>query len=168
MAGESVSRRAQVRRVRAANVAGGRPHTVKVKLSDAERTALAERAAAADVTIQRLLVETTLGGGSAEPGRAAAALRLLDFESQIARVGANVNQLTRYSHQDRRMAEHLDVALHAFVRACLAVENTARWVQGLPPAVTGVTLDGMDLAVDVPEDIDAGGADSWAALVDPE
>lgn len=161
MAGESGSTAAQARRVRAANVAGGRPHTVKVKLSDEERAALEELAGAADVTIQRLLVETTLGEQGAESGRAAAVLAVLELDDQVRRVGNNLNQLVRYMHQERELAEDLGAALAAVTRASLSLDALARWVMGKAPAVP------LEAApeVELPPDAD-GDVDSWATRLD--
>ncbi|NEW42515.1 plasmid mobilization protein [Nocardia cyriacigeorgica] len=148
MAGESTERRARARRERQANVVGGRPHTVKVKLTDAEQEALKARAAEVGVSVPRLLVESTLEAGQVEVGRAHAALQLLELDHQIRRIGANVNQLTRWAHQNREVADGTVDALHAVVRACLSVDATARWVMGAAPAVTSVSVDvGEDLPV---------------------
>ncbi|WP_425296021.1 plasmid mobilization protein [Nocardia cyriacigeorgica] len=155
MAGESTERRARARRERQANVAGGRPHTVKVKLTDAEQSELKSRAEQAGVSVPRLLVESTLESGQVEAGRAHAALQLLELDNQIRRIGANVNQLTRYAHQNREIAEGTVDALHAVVRACLSVDATARWVMGEAPAVTSVSVD---------VDADLPVRDEWADL----
>ena len=159
MAGESPNRRAGVRRQRQANVPGGRPHKHIVKLSDVEHDDLTQRAAEAGVSVPRLLVESVQDSGRVEAGRAHAALRLLELDDQIRRVGNNLNQLVRYTHQNRELPEHLEDALRAVVRACLSVDATARWVMGKPPAVTEVSIDPViDLAVD----------EEWAASVDGE
>ncbi|WP_405140421.1 plasmid mobilization protein [Nocardia sp. NBC_01388] len=164
MAGESPNRRSQVRRSRAANVAGGRPHRHVVKLSDAEDAALKARAEAANVSVPRLLVETTLGEAGAESGRAAAVGAVLELDDQVRRIGANLNQLTRYAHQEKDIPEHLESALRAVTRACLSLDATARWVMGKAPAVSGVSITEEDLAVDMP-DLDGG---EWAVALDPD
>lgn len=136
MAGESQSRRAQLDRSRAKNVPGGRPHRRVLKLSDAEETKLSALAeAAGGITVQRLLVETTLARESPEFGRADAVRALLELDTEIRRLGNNVNQMARYAHQERELPENIDAALRAVVRASLAVDATARWVMGLAPAV---------------------------------
>lgn len=148
MAGESPNRRAQVRRVRAANVPGGRPHRCVVKLSDEEHADLTARAAAADMTVPRLLVESTLDAPSAEAGRAQAVMALLELDDQIRRIGNNLNQLVRHAHQQQEIPERLEDALRAVTRACLSVDATARWVRGLAPAVSEVSIAEEDLDVD--------------------
>lgn len=164
MAGESPDRRAGVRRQRQANVPGGRPHKHIVKLSDAEHEDLTRRALEAGVSVPRLLVESARDSGKVEAGRAFAAMQLLEFDDQIRRIGANVNQQTRHLHQvggelaPDLVAAHIE-ALHAVVRACLSVDATARWVMGKTPAVTekSVSVE-VDLAV----------SEEWAAAVDGE
>jgi hypothetical protein len=164
MAGESPNRRAGVRRERQANVPGGRPHRHIVKLSDAEHEDLTRRAAEAGVSVPRLLVESAADSGKVEAGRAFAALQLLEFDDQIRRIGANVNQQTRHMHQVRGelapdlVAAHIE-ALHAVVRACLSVDATARWVIGKGPAVT-------EKSVSVEQDLPV--SEEWAAAVDGE
>ncbi|MFB7837839.1 MobC family plasmid mobilization relaxosome protein [Nocardia brasiliensis] len=158
MAGVSPDRRAGARRERQANVPGGRPHRHIVKLADAEHDDLTRRAAEAGVSVPRLLVESATNSNRVEAGRAHAAMRLLELDDQIRRIGNNLNQLTRLAHQQRAIPEHLDDALHAVVRACLSVDATARWVMGLAPAVSATSIEAeVDLAVD----------EEWAGALDP-
>ncbi len=123
-----------------------------VKLTPEEDAVLSARAEEVGVTVARLMVETTLAGDQVESGRAYAALRLLDLEDQIRRIGTNVNQQTRHLHQVRGdLAEDLVLAhadaLRAVTRACLSVDATARWVMGKTPAVDPGVVDVEDLAV---------------------
>jgi len=106
-----------------------------VKLSDEEFEDLTARAAEAGMTVPRLLVETTLGKSVPESGRAGAVAAVLELEGEVRRVGANLNQLTRYSHQDRELAEGIVWAAAAGERACLALDAVARRVVGRAPAV---------------------------------
>lgn len=160
VAGESAKSRARVRRVRAANVAGGRPHRHVVKLSDAEQELLTARAEAVGVSVPRLLVETTLEAGRGEVGRAHAAAALLELDTLIRRLGNNVNQLTRYAHQERELPEGVAAALVAVTRASLSVDATARWVMGLAPAVGESSIPA---APEVPE---SGEDEEWLADLD--
>ncbi|XOZ88393.1 plasmid mobilization relaxosome protein MobC [Nocardia testacea] len=128
-----------------------------MKLSDAEEVLLAQRAEEAGVSVSRLLVESALGSGQVEAGRAHAAMQLLKLDHQIRRIGANLNQLVRHAHQNREIAEGTEYALHAVIRACLNVDATARWVMGKALAVSEISVDPeVDLAVD----------EEWAAAVD--
>ncbi|WP_405183719.1 MobC family plasmid mobilization relaxosome protein (plasmid) [Nocardia sp. NBC_01377] len=159
MAGESTNQRARTRRKRQANIADGRRHRHVVKLSDAEEEDLTRRAEEAGVSVARLLVESAQDSGRVEAGRAHAAMQLLELDTELRRIGSNLNQLVRYAHQQREIPEHLGDALHAVTRACLSVDATARWVMGLTPAVTAKSVDpAVDLLVD----------EEWAAAVDPD
>ncbi|MEV6562962.1 hypothetical protein AB0M22_45095 [Nocardia sp. NPDC051756] len=160
MAAESPNRRAHAKRVRAANVAGGRPHRHVVKLSDAEHAELTAQAEAAGVSVPRLLVESASDSNRVEAGRAHAVQRLLELDDQVRGAMNNLNQLTRYAHQNREVAEGTVAALVAATRAALALDATARWVMGLAPAVTevSVSVSAQDLVVD----------EEWASRIDPD
>lgn len=159
VAGESENRRARARRERQANVPGGRPHRHSVKLSDAEQATLTARAEEAGMTVPRLLVETTLDGESAEAGRAAAVLAVLELDEQVRRIGNNLNQLTRYAHEERELPEGLEHALRSVARACLSLDATARWVMGMAPAVDPEVVDvsGIDVG-------ELDGGNEWAEV----
>jgi hypothetical protein len=130
-----------------------------VKLSDEEHAALAVRAESAGMTVPRLLVESALESVRVETGRAHAALQVRDLEVQVLRIGNNVNQLTRYAHQNKEIAEGTDYALRAVVRACLSLDALARWVMGKAPAMSEISVSPeVDLAVD----------EEWAAAIDGE
>jgi hypothetical protein len=159
MAGASANRRAGARRERQANVAGGREHSTLVRMSAEEKTALKQRAAEAGVSVPRLMVESALSASSPETGRAHAALQLMELEHQLRRVGNNLNQLVRHAHQNSEIAEGTDMALRSVVRACLSIDETARWVMGKAPAMSEISVTPeVDLAVD----------EAWAAAVDGE
>ncbi|WP_280219260.1 plasmid mobilization protein [Nocardia neocaledoniensis] len=161
MAGASTNRRAESKRERQKNVAGGRQHRTVVKLSDDEHATLTELAQAARMTVPRLLVETARGTAAAEAGRVEAVRALLDLDNQVRAVGNNLNQLTRYSHQDKELAEGLEYAIAAAMRACLQIDATARWVMGKAPAVSAESLAGTLLA----DDVDTS---EWADSIDPD
>jgi hypothetical protein len=135
--------------VRQANVPGGRPHKHVVKLSEREHDELRQRADAAGVSIPRLLVESALSTDGTVSDRAHTALRLLELDDRIRRIGADLNQLTRAADQDSEIAAGTQAALRAVVRACLSVDATARWVMGMTAAVSEISIDAaVDLAVD--------------------
>ena len=101
------------------------------------------------MTVPRLLVETALESAQTEIGRAHAVLQLLDLENQIRRVGNNLNQLVRHAHQNEEIAEGTDMALRSVVRACLSLDEAARWVMGKAPAMSEISVSPeVDLAVD--------------------
>lgn len=169
MAGESPDFRARARRARQANVAGGRQHRCVVKLTDAEHEDLTRLASAAGMTVPRLLVETTLEREGTDAGQVAvlreALLAFADLDTELRRVGNNLNQLTRYSHQDKEFAEGVEYALGAVVRVCLHLDEAARSLVGKAPAVSAVSMPDIDEPVQAPTtDGDGGG---WADAVDP-
>ncbi len=158
MAGESPDLRARARRARQANVAGGRTRRCVVKLTDAEHEDLTAMAEAVGMTVPRLLVESTLEREGADVREAL--LAFADLDTELRRVGNNLNQLTRYSHQDKDLAEGLEFALGAVVRVCLQLDEAARAMVGKGPAVTELSLPEVDRTVE------AGGT-GWADAVDP-
>lgn len=153
MAGESRSRRASAKRMRQSNVDGGRPHRIKVSLTDAEYAEFTDAATKAGMTLPRLLVESAKSEGRVEAGRAHAVMGLLEVDEQVRRERNNLNQLVRYTHQhkdapafpEELVARLLD-ALYASTRASIGLETAARWVMGLGPATT-------DTSIDVDEDL---------------
>lgn len=164
MAGESPDFRARARRARQANVAGGRTRRCVVKLTDAEHEDLTAMASAVGMTVPRLLVESTLEREGVEGGAVAAVrealLAFADLDVELRRVGNNLNQLTRYSHQDKDFAEGLEFALGAVVRVCLHLDEAARAMVGKGPAVTELSLPEVDRPVE-------DGGIGWADAVDP-
>ncbi len=152
-------------------------------MSEDEHARLTARADELGISVQRLLVETAMASlpaegaapgspgpartSSTEPGRAYAALQLLDFDGQLRRIGNNLNQLTRWSHQHEELAEGLGIALAAVVQASLSVDATARWVMGLGPAVALPDREGGEVPVlDVDEE--AALASEWALADDAD
>lgn len=185
MAGESSDLRAQARRRRQANVAGGRPHKPRVPMKEDEYRRLTARADELGISVQRLLVDTAMAAlpaedsaegssapvpvrvAAADPGRAYAALQLLDFDGQLRRIGNNLNQLTRWSHQHEELAEGLGIALSAVVQASLSVDATARWVMGLGPAVP-LPDPGAEVVPVLDVDEEAALASEWAMSDDAD
>ncbi|MBH0780360.1 plasmid mobilization protein [Nocardia bovistercoris] len=171
MAGESPDLRARVRRARQANVAGGRTRRCVVKLTEDEHEDLTAMAAAVGMTVPRLLVESTFEREGVEGGPGAVAavrealLAFADLDTELRRVGNNLNQLTRYSHQERDFAEGVEVALGAVVRVCLHLDEVARAMVGKGPAVTELSMPDVDHPVQAAGDGDVGGG--WADAVDP-
>lgn len=169
MAGESPNLRARARRSRQANVAGGRTRRCVVKLTEAEYEDLTAMAAEVGMSVPRLLVESTFEREGVEGGPGAVAavrealLAFADLDTELRRVGNNLNQLTRYSHQDKDFAEGLEFALGAVVRVCLHLDEAARAMVGKARAVTEVSMP------DVDRPVESGGAGDggWADAVDP-
>ena len=83
----------QLKRRRRANVPGGRPksHVVRVSLEEEARLVVM---AAGEVTIPRLLVETTLANGQETPTELRAAIaELLRMRRELTGMATNINQI---------------------------------------------------------------------------
>ncbi|MGV9408331.1 hypothetical protein ACWDOP_00335 [Nocardia sp. NPDC003693] len=135
-----------------------------LKLSDAEEAELSARAAAAGgISIQRLLVERELERAAPARGDADTARELMDLQTQVLRAWNNLNQLTRYAHQQRELPERIEEAVRAATRAAVMTETAARWVMGLGPVVAEAALPPAVEVDEGPEDwledLDAGPGD---------
>ncbi|MGQ0846547.1 MAG: plasmid mobilization relaxosome protein MobC [Sporichthyaceae bacterium] len=99
-------------------------------MTAAEQERLAALAAAADVSVPRLLVESALAGGpESAAARAATSAELVALGRALGRVGVNVNQIAKASHATGEVPETTADTLAA-IR-----EVTARLT---------VVLDGID------------------------
>jgi hypothetical protein len=119
-------------RARRANVEGARPGRIVVKTTPAEELRLRTLAAAAGVSVQRLLVETTFAAHA--PGATATALTMTERRQaaaelfQISRllgtVANNVNQMARATNATGEVQEDM-VATLAYLRTVLGprIEN---------------------------------------------
>lgn len=74
-------------------VAGGRPHRIVLRLSDAEHALLQSRADAAEVTVQRLVVDAASGDPSSL--RRLMAGELMGCRRLLTNATGNVNQIAR-------------------------------------------------------------------------
>lgn len=125
---------------------GGRPHQLKLKLSDVELAEFQTAAEAANLTVQRYIVETVLAAGPEvrRPllGRQQRALLATFMASRRILAGAanNLNQVTRWSHAHEEAAEGIDAAIAAVdaatgrlgldvdaLAAALDVDETGEW-----------------------------------------
>lgn len=78
---------------------GGRPHEIKVRLSDEEHEVAAARAAEADVTLARMFREAGLAGDAQTASeRRAIAFELIGVRALLGAVSRNLNQLTTVAH----------------------------------------------------------------------
>lgn len=108
-------------RKRQANIGGGRKHPVQLKLSLVEKTALKVHADELGVSIQRLLVESTLSlfQGETLTERRDLLTALLQLQRGLAAVGNNINQIARAANATGEIKGDLDAAL-AQLRASVA------------------------------------------------
>lgn len=120
--------RQRLRRRRRENVAGGRPHTHGVRVTDEEEAVLVRLAEEQHVTVPRLLVESALSrAGETPSARREAMAKLFEMRRQLAGIATNVNQLARAANTEgslpvgtaatleavRDLAEKLEAAVDA-------------------------------------------------------
>ena len=100
-------------RKRQANINGGRKHPVQLKLSVAEKTALKIHADELGVSIQRLLVESTLSSfqGETLTERRDLLTALFQLQRGLAAVGNNINQIARAANVTGEIKGDLDASL---------------------------------------------------------
>lgn len=93
-------------------VEGGRSGVVKVRLSEAEQGWLLPRAAAAGVSVQRLLVESAMADGPAGAAeRRGVFWRLQAAARDVHGVAVNVNQMARWGNEHRLTPEGWESAV---------------------------------------------------------
>ena len=164
-------------RRRQANEAGGRSRLQKVKVTETEAAALAERAGELGVSVPRLMVEAAL----ADPGRSATAaerqeamVELFAVRRLLAAVSNNINQLARAANSTgqvpaeaaatiaaaRRLAGRIDGAIDelsdAGPRRTRAASNTPERVMSRDREDAAAAVAG-----DAGEPSRAAGDDRW-------
>lgn len=93
----------QLARRRRHNVAGGRKHSHRVKVTEFEEARLAQLAEAHRVSVPRLLVESALADSGETPTqRREAMAELFAIRRALANTANNVNQLARAANSDER------------------------------------------------------------------
>lgn len=113
-------------RKRQANVPGGRPVRLNLRLSDAEYAALQVAATELSITVPRYLKESALASSRGETlaERKAVLQQLFGLQRHIAAVGNNLNQLTRALHAEGTVGRDLPTTLDA-VRESMDAVNVA-------------------------------------------
>jgi hypothetical protein len=122
----AVGRPRALRRERRENLEGGRRGRFVVKVGPGEELRLRTLARQSDVTVQRLLVETTLAAN--EPGardgtltmteRRQAAAELFQIERLLGTVANNVNQMAKVANATGDLGADLEATLR-YVREVL-------------------------------------------------
>ncbi|MFB4320702.1 plasmid mobilization relaxosome protein MobC [Actinomadura sp. 21ATH] len=158
---------------------GGRPHTVTVRLTDAEYDTVTARAEALGISRQRLLVEAATArqvGGATDTGelaltvseRRALIAELLAVRRMVAALGTNVNQLARTANATGRLPDGLpataDAVQRALERLQEAVDNLAprrRARAGRQPTVVDVVQDQDDEDERDGDDLVEDGRSDW-------
>lgn len=113
-------------RKRQANVPGGRPVRLNLRLSEAEYAALKLSATELSVTVPRYLKEAALATSRGETltERKALLQHLFELQRQLAAVGNNLNQLTRAFHADGTVGSDLARTLVAVRQSVATVNDT--------------------------------------------
>lgn len=121
-----------LKRRRRANVAGGRLHQHKVKVTPEEEGVLLRLAEAQRVTVPRLLVESTLAAASGETPteRRDAIAELFRLHRLLAAISNNVNQIAKATNATGEVHDELVATLRA-------VRRTAERIDG---AIDGLAL----------------------------
>ena len=128
--GQSVTGGGRLRRRRRANLEQGSREVVqKVYLTADELADLRVRAAAAGVTVPRLLVESALAErGETVTERRALGAQLLGLQNVLGRTADNVNQIARHANTVHEVPSNFGATLTEIRRAVSAVGEV---VEGL-------------------------------------
>jgi hypothetical protein len=103
-------------------VAGGRPRQVIVRLTVDEHVALQRRAADANVSVQRYLLEAGLSGTSGDGAARRRAERELGATRGLLRAtGNNLNQLAKWANANGALPSHLEPVLTSVAGATSAL-----------------------------------------------
>lgn len=105
---------------------GGRRHKFTVRLSEQELQTVQDRAAAAGISIPRLMVEATLAGDAQTASeRRAVVVELLAVRRLALAVGNNLNQVARVANATGQVPPELSATLHATARAIGRIDAVA-------------------------------------------
>lgn len=118
-------------RVRQANVVGGRPARHEVRVSAHEEAALLAAAAAAGVSVPRLLVESALAErGETVTERRQLAAELFGAFRVLSGVANNVNQIAKVANSTGELVEQTSAVLAAVERATVRVDRLLEELAG--------------------------------------
>jgi hypothetical protein len=105
-------------------VPGGRPRQVIVRLSIDEHVALQQRAADANVTVQRYLLEAGLSGVAGDgAARRRAQRELVSTRGVLRAAGNNLNQLTKWANTNGALPSHIEPILAKVAMATSALSE---------------------------------------------
>ena len=109
---DSPTPKKQLARRRRTNVAGGRQHSHRVKVTEFEEARLAQLAEAHRVSVPRLLVESALSeGGETSTQRRHAMAELFAIRRALAGTANNVNQIARVANAEGRVSAEMSATL---------------------------------------------------------
>lgn len=112
-------------RRRRANVAGGRQHHHKVKVTPEEEGVLLRLAEAQRVTVPRLLVESALASATSETPtqRRDAIAELFRLHRLLAAISNNVNQMAKATNATGEVHAELEETLRAVRRTAVRIDE---------------------------------------------
>ncbi|MEL7978373.1 MobC family plasmid mobilization relaxosome protein [Isoptericola sp. F-RaC21] len=115
----------QLSRRRRANFDGGRQHFHKVRVSPEEEGMLVRLAAAQQVTVPRLLVESALAGKSSETPaeRRNAMVELFALHRLLANIANNINQIAKVANATGEVQAELSAVLDATRRTASRIDE---------------------------------------------
>jgi uncharacterized protein (DUF1778 family) len=113
-------------------VEGGRQHAVKVRFTEEEYSQIAERAAAAHVSVQRFLVEGALAPRRQVVVPAALIAELSGLRRLLANLANNVNQIARRLNTTGRPDGSVSAVAEALTRTLGRLDTVVAWL-GSPP-----------------------------------
>ncbi len=109
---DSPTPKKQLARRRRTNVAGGRQHSHRVKVTEFEEARLAQLAEAHRVSVPRLLIEAALAeSGETSTQRREAMAELFAIRRALAGTANNVNQIARVANAEGRVSAELAATL---------------------------------------------------------
>lgn len=112
-------------RRRQANVAGGREHVHKVKVSAPEEARLQELAAGQKVSVARLLVESALSPAGQTPSqRQAVITELFALHRTLAGIANNINQMAKATNTTRALSPDLSETFELTRRLAERIDDT--------------------------------------------
>jgi hypothetical protein len=131
---EATPRARARQRQRRANVPGGRRHYHRVGVTPEEEALLLQRAAAARVTVPRLLVESALAAqGETATDRASHLTELFHARRLLAAVSNNLNQIARATNATGELQDELGETLRAVQLVAARVGEALRDAEGQRP-----------------------------------
>jgi Bacterial mobilisation protein (MobC) len=113
-----------VQQNRLRRVSGGRPRQVILRLTVDEHMVLQSRAANANVSVQRYLLEASLSGKAGDGAARRRAERELGAARGVLRaVGNNLNQLAKWANANGTLPSHLEPILTSVASATSALSE---------------------------------------------
>lgn len=121
------------KQVRQRRLPGGRKNKVTVRMSDEEARFIQARALVAGVSVPKLLVEAALAGDvQTLSERRALAAEIVAARRLLARIGNNLNQLTRVANATGELPPQLVATMDATARTIARLEEATKQLTARP------------------------------------